>query len=336
MGSVEARISDLSSQWAKYRRAIQIRLDLSGQFSTLLQRASTDDYQFHSMLDRLSDTDPVILDPFRGAGRPLFHESLLATGELDHVRQELLSLRGFLEDRQDMARQLIDKVTAGEEPNIASEETVQQCQVLIRLNADRLDQLRDRWTVFEGANEQYRQMHEQWLELSDSSRRLDEKMVASLARISRSPAPVRVGDCEISLREHLVERDLIDQLVLCVSEKARKLGRGIGEREATKPDASVEQQSVWQLFEYAPDSEPTDTEVGLSLGSVRRMRSELRLHLAGLETRWKAWERAWSSHRQMLERRSNQLSRLSTIEVSLHDIFINTHMHTYIHTQIYL
>lgn len=105
-----------------------------------------------------------------------------------------------------------------------------------------------------------------------------------------------------------MERDTIEHLSTSVKSRAQHLGSVIG----AKPNDYDEVGRGWRFVEA-----PMVPESGLPSSNLgRRMRSELCMQLAGLETRWSAWDRAWNARQIQLERRGAQLGRLSTIEVS--------------------
>lgn len=133
-------------------------------------------------------------------------------------------------------------------------------------------------------------------------------MATSLSRMSRTSMPTKPSECEQVIREHQLDRDQIDQMSNTVRSQAQQLGQLVG----AKPDDQATEGHGWAFVEIPPGP-----EAGLpASGFGRRLRSELTMQLAGLATRWSAWDKAWTTRRIHLERRGLQVGRLATIEAS--------------------
>ncbi|XP_018653756.1 LOW QUALITY PROTEIN: putative hemicentin [Schistosoma mansoni] len=135
---------------------------------------------------------------------------------------------------------------------------------------------------------------------------LDESITSSLSRMSRTPLPSQPHELSEVLRVHHNERNEIDHLTLNLKTVAQQLGSMIG----AQPDDHDHNGQSWRFIEV-----PNKFTTGLPLSSMgKRLRSEMCIQLAGLETRWKAWDKAWTLRSIQLERRSTHFGQLTTIE----------------------
>lgn len=127
--------------------------------------------------------------------------------------------------------------------------------------------------------------------------------------MSRTPLPNQPHELAEALRVHHNERNEIDHLTLNLKTEAQQLGSMIG----AQPDDHDYNSQSWRFIEV-----PNKFTSGLPLSTMgKRLRSEMCLQLAGLETRWNAWDKAWTSRSIQLERRGTHFGQLTTIEVKL-------------------
>ncbi|VDQ00211.1 unnamed protein product [Trichobilharzia regenti] len=186
-------------------------------------------------------------------------------------------------------------------------ETVHYCQVQLEVNNKRLVQLRESWDNCQQLWDQYKLAQEQWEIFTETARSLDEAMTSSLSRMSRTPLPSQPYELTEALKVHHNERNEIDQLTLNLKTKAQQLGAMVGAR----PDDQDHSRQGWRFVEAVDGSYS-----GLASSNMgKRIRSEMCMQLAGLETRWKAWDKAWTSRSIQLERRGTHFGHLTTIEV---------------------
>ncbi|OON14166.1 immunoglobulin I-set domain protein [Opisthorchis viverrini] len=302
--SLEIRFNNLNSQWDRSRQAIRVRLTLADKFLAVLRRIREDEYQQNLLLERMHQLE--------GIDTSVTSSDLAGSVGMegpDKLRSEVTLTISRLEDQQTLLRDYIDQVTQRADRDLNTAEPVRYCQLQLELNARRLEQLRESWVGCERFWEQWKMAREYWLAFNEDARRLDDSMAASLSRMSHAPLPNKPVECDRAMREHHKEREDIDHLSSVVLSRAAQLGSMIGVR----PDDRAEDGRGWRLTEI-----PVGPETGLPASALgRRVRSELALQLAGLETRWSAWDKAWTTRRIQLERRGLQVGRLSTIEVSL-------------------
>ncbi|KAF5395209.1 hypothetical protein PHET_05731 [Paragonimus heterotremus] len=300
--SLELLVSDLISQWNQCHQTIRQRLGLSDKFLSLLRRVREDEYQQNLISERMHQLDGL--------------ESSLANGDLfagsvgfegpERLRSEVTMLISRLEDQQTLLRDYVDQVTRRADRDLNTAEPVRYCQLQIQLNSRRLEQLRESWIGCERFWEQWKMAREYWITFTNGANQLEELITTSLSRMSRAPLPTKLGECERFTREHQKDRDVIDQVSSTVRSHAQQLGSMVGAR----PDELSGGGRGWRLVEI-----PVGPDAGLPASALgRRVRSELAMQLAGLETRWAAWDRAWTTRKIELERRGLAVGRLATIE----------------------
>ncbi|KAG5445732.1 Muscle M-line assembly protein unc-89, partial [Clonorchis sinensis] len=295
------RFNNLNSQWDRSRQAIRVRLTLADKFLAVLRRIREDEYQQNLLLERMHQLE--------GIDTSITSSDLAGSVGMegpDKLRSEVTLTISRLEDQQTLLRDYIDQVTQRADRDLNTAEPVRYCQLQLELNARRLEQLRESWVGCERFWEQWKMAREYWLAFNEDARLLDDSMAASLSRMSHAPLPNKPVECDRAMREHHKEREDVDHLSSVVLSRAAQLGSMIGVR----PDDRAEDGRGWRLIEI-----PVGPEAGLPASALgRRVRSELALQLAGLETRWSAWDKAWATRRIQLERRGLQVGRLSTIE----------------------
>ncbi|CAH8641087.1 unnamed protein product [Heterobilharzia americana] len=301
------RLNELTSCWTRYRQIIQLRLELANHFSSILRRIREDDYQYNMTVQKMNEADKMKLTT---TGLD-FHPSWIvgsteAPQAAERIRSELNMTTSHLEEEQILIRQFIDHITQRADQDLQIAETVHYCQVQLELNNKRLIHLRDSWDNCQQFWDQYKLAQEQWTVFTETAHTLDETITSSLSRMSRTPLPNQPYELSEALRMHHNERNEIDQLTLNLKTKAQQLGAMIG----VKPDDRDHTGQGWRFIESVDG-----LNAGLASSNMgKRIRSEMCLRLAGLETRWKAWDKAWTSRSIQLERRSTHFGHLSTIE----------------------
>ncbi|THD24670.1 Titin [Fasciola hepatica] len=300
--SLELHLSDLNSRWTRCRHTIRQRTQVADQFLSLLRRIREDDHQQTLVLERMqqmdgTDTSLLTSDAVDG---------MIGIEGPDRLRSEVTMIISRLEEQQSQLRGFVDQITQRCDRDLNTAEPVRYCQLQIQMNAKHLDQLRECWINCERFWEQWKMAREYWIMFNNGARDLDEMMATSLSRMSRTPMPTKPFECEQAMREHQLDRDQIDQMSNTVRSQAQQLGQLVGAR----PDDRVMEGHGWTFVEV-----PLGPEAGLpASGLGRRVRSELTMQLAGLATRWSAWDRAWTTRRIQLERHGLQVGRLATIE----------------------
>uniref|UniRef100_A0A5K4FFR8 Nesprin-1 n=1 Tax=Schistosoma mansoni TaxID=6183 RepID=A0A5K4FFR8_SCHMA len=303
--SAQDRLNELSSCWTRYRQIIQLRLELANQFSSLLKSIRENDVHFNSIIQKMNEADKITTSSD-------FHPSWIQVGTGDtqqiaeRIRRELNITTSSLEEEQIVIRQFINHITQRADQDLQINETIHFCQVQIELNNKRLNQLRDSWDNCQQLWDQYKLAQEQWNIFTQTAHRLDESITSSLSRMSRTPLPSQPHELSEVLRVHHNERNEIDHLTLNLKTVAQQLGSMIG----AQPDDHDHNGQSWRFIEV-----PNKFTTGLPLSSMgKRLRSEMCIQLAGLETRWKAWDKAWTLRSIQLERRSTHFGQLTTIE----------------------
>ncbi|CAI2738776.1 unnamed protein product, partial [Dicrocoelium dendriticum] len=304
--SLELRWNELSTRWNCCRQTIHLRLGLAGKFLSVLRRVRDDEHQQNLISERMHQLyamSPTTLSEFA--------KERLTVGPIDvegpdTLRTEVTLVISRIEDQQTLLRDYIDQVTQRADRDFNAAEPIRFCQQQTQLNARQLERLRESWVNCERFWEQWKMAREYWLRFSQEARQLDEMLVTSLSQMSRASLPSKPSECDIDMRNHQQERERIDSLTSSVRAKVHQLGSLIGARLGD----AMDEGRGWRLIEV-----PTGPEDGLPASSLgKRVRSELVMQLAGLETRWSAWDRAWSTRRFQLERRGEQVGRLATIE----------------------
>ncbi|CAH8869263.1 unnamed protein product, partial [Trichobilharzia szidati] len=305
--SSQDRLNELTSCWTRYRQIIQLRLELANHFSSLLRRIREDEYQYNLTVQKMHEADRMKLTT---TGLD-FHPSWIAgptesPQAAERMRSELNMTTSRLEEQQILIRQFIDHITQRADQDLQITETVHYCQVQLELNNKRLVQLRESWDNCQQLWDQYKLAQEQWEIFTQTARSLDETMTSSLSRMSRTPLPSQPYELTEALKMHHNERNEIDQLTLNLKTKAQQLGAMVGAR----PDDQDHSGQGWRFVEAVDASYS-----GLASSNMgKRIRSEMCMQLAGLETRWKAWDKAWTSRSIQLERRGTHFGHLTTIE----------------------
>ncbi|CAH8612085.1 unnamed protein product [Schistosoma intercalatum] len=304
--SSQDRLNELSSCWTRYRQIIQLRLELANQFSSLLKGIRENDTHFNLTIQKMNETDKIKLTTNLD-----FHPSwIIGTADTqqiaERIRRELNMTTSSLEEEQIIIRQFINHITQRADQDLQITETVHFCQVQLELNNKRLNQLRDSWDNCQQLWDQYKLAQEQWTIFTETAHRLDESITSSLSRMSRTPLPNQPHELAEALRVHHNERNEIDHLTLNLKTEAQQLGSMIG----AQPDDHDYNSQSWRFIEV-----PNKFTSGLPLSTMgKRLRSEMCLQLAGLETRWNAWDKAWTSRSIQLERRGTHFGQLTTIE----------------------
>ncbi|CAL8088030.1 unnamed protein product [Calicophoron daubneyi] len=303
---LQVRLTELQSEWTKCHQTITIRLRLAENYHSLLKRVREDEYQQNIVLERmhqLDGTDPTIVGP---EIRPGSLAGLVGIEGPENLRNEVTVAIDRLEEQQARLRDSIDQITQQADRDLSTAEPLHYCQLQIELNTKRLTQLRESWISCERFWDQWKMTREYWAKFTEAANQLDEVMTSSLSRMTRTPLPTTAIECDRAIREHLVERENVDQLSTTVKSRAQQLGNLVG----CRPDDLTESGMGWRFVEV-----PVGIKAGMPGSSTgRRVRSEMSLRLAGLETRWTAWDRAWATHKIHLERRGVQVGRLATIE----------------------
>ncbi|KAL3311546.1 hypothetical protein Ciccas_009871, partial [Cichlidogyrus casuarinus] len=120
--------------------------------------------------------------------------------------------------------------------------------------------------------------------------------------MSHESLPQRMVDLRHAVSEHQADRENIDTVVNSVKKVARHIGIQVGANPVDDAEGSG------LRFVESDKEARRDSSMGT------RIRSELLLQLSGLDTRWSAWDRAWSHHKILLKKRENTLSKLATID----------------------
>ncbi|CAH8561518.1 unnamed protein product [Schistosoma turkestanicum] len=305
--SSQDRLNELSSCWTRYRQIIQLRLELSHQFSSLLKRIRENDIQFNATIQKMNETDNMKLITTGLDFHPDWIVGSSNTPQIaERIRNEFNMTTSNLEEEQSVIRQSINHITQRADQDLQITETVHFCQVQLELNNKRLNQLRNSWDNCQQLWNQYKLAQEQWKIFTETAYRLDESITSSLSRMSRTPLSNQPHELAEALRVHHNERNEIDHLTMNLKTKAQQLGNMIG----AQPDDHDYNSQGWRFIEI-----PNKLTSGLPSSTMgKRLRSEMCLQLAGLETRWKAWDKAWTSRSIQLERRGTHFRHLTTIE----------------------
>ncbi|CAL8088024.1 unnamed protein product [Calicophoron daubneyi] len=304
--SLEVRLAELQSEWTKCRQKITMRLRLAENYHNLLKRVREDEYQQNIVLERmrqLDGTSPAIV------GSEIRLDSLarlIGAEGPENLRNEVTVAINRLEEQQIRLTEFMDEITQQADRDLSTAEPLHYCQLQIELNTKRLTQLRESWISCERFWDQWKMTREYWAKFTEAANQLDEVMTSSLSRMTRTPLPTTAIECDRAIREHLVEREKVDQLRTTVQSRAQQLGNLVG----CRPDDLTESGMGWRFIEV-----PAGIEAGMPGSNAgRRVRSEMSLRLAGLETGWTAWDKAWATKKIQLERRGAQVGRLATIE----------------------
>ncbi|TNN05359.1 Coiled-coil domain-containing protein [Schistosoma japonicum] len=201
--SSQDRLNELSSCWIRYRQIIQLRLELASQFTSLLKRIRENDMQYHSIIQKMNETDQMKLTTTGLVFHPNWITGDVNTQQtIEHIRTELNLTTSHLEEEQMLIRQFIDHITQRADQDLQIPETIHFCQVHLELNNKRLNQLHDSWNNCQQLWDQYKLAQEQWNIFTETAHRVDESLTSSLSRMSRTILPSQPHELSEALREH--------------------------------------------------------------------------------------------------------------------------------------
>lgn len=174
------------------------------------------------------------------------------------------------------------------------------------MNSERLRQLQGEMTDVQSNRSVWLSWTDKWTDFMTSAKRLDETMASSAARMSRLPLPQSRSAIDIALSYHGRDGDLVNQLITEVNVKAEAVASLVG----AEPTMDLESSRV-RRYVGVPCAAPTPGESELTPS----VRTELCVSTTGLESRVKDWDRVFREHKQMLDSRANQLSRMTEMDV---------------------